>query len=420
MKEPQLHRKSGSQTMSFHFHGLQSLCNVLDWPAFGRHCTACPELRQFFMCTLAAFGLLSGCKDIEEPSLLTALITGGHDRIGIVSSDLSSSGRFSLMTLDGIPQANSVNIHSDAALRYANGKVYIINRLNRDNIQVLNPDLLFATEREFSVGIGSNPHDIALVNDSLAYIPLYERSYLQIANPAANALAGTIDLATWADADGLPEMSSVHVEDYRLYVTLQRLNRNASSGIFPPADYSVLLEIDTRSNQVIAAWPTPWPNPFSKLRRSNFFGQAHLILTLPARLGAQGELDGGIAAFNLVTRSFRAAPLYLESIAGGDILDAVIKNDTTGYAIVLFRDNSSALQRFNPTTGSLDAVLQYLPANYGFVAGLELAPNGYLVVAQSDPSNPGIMLYDTNAGDRRLTPLPVAIGLRPTDLVYLP
>lgn len=360
------------------------------------------------------------CNDIEQPSVLTQLLGGSHDRIGVVSSDLSASGRFSVLAPGGLPAANYASIHSDAVVRYANQRIFIVNRLNRDNIQVLNPELLYLTEREISVGVGSNPHDIAVAAMDRAYVPLYERNYLQLVNPLAGVLTGRINLAVFADADGIPEMSGAHIEGNLLYVALQRLDRNAAVGIFPPADFSYLIEIDTLSNQVVQAIVTPFANPFGKPVRLNLFGQPHLVWAMPGRIGAQSALDGGIVAFNLNTRSFRPGALYHEATAGGDILDVAVKNDTTGYALIHFPDHSTALHRFNPGTGALQAVMHFQPSTTGFVAGLLLAPNGYLYVAESGFTNPGILIFDTNAGDVRLTPLAVQVGLRPTDLVYIP
>jgi DNA-binding beta-propeller fold protein YncE len=65
------------------------------------------------------------------------------------------------------------NIHSDAVARFIDGKVFIINRLNRDSVLILNPANGFLPEAEYSVGKGNNPQDIVKVNDNKAYITLY-------------------------------------------------------------------------------------------------------------------------------------------------------------------------------------------------------------------------------------------------------
>ena len=360
------------------------------------------------------------CSDIEQPDLLHVLLFGaGSIQEGIVSSDLGGSGRVSTISREGLPQTGFTEIHSDAKARYQDGRVYVINRLGRDNIQVLNPGALFATEREFSVEAGSNPQDFVRFDAARAYVSRYERSTLYVVSPLTGRLTGTIDLGPFAEADGIPEMSAMHLEGSRLFVAVQRLDRNDPTRIFPPTDYSSLLEIDIFAETVVTEHRLPVTNPFSKLRPVNLFGQRHLVVAAPGDIGGTG-FDGGVVAFNLDAGSVRPGVLYSEAAAGGDILDVVIKNDSVGYAVVVFADFSGALQRFDPSTGALTGQLAFSPASGGFVAGMELSPDGLLYVADASFTQPGITIYDTNAGDAPLTAAPSSVGLRPTDLVLIP
>lgn len=361
-------------------------------------------------------------RDIEPPDALAFLLGAvGGNRIGVLSSDLGGAGRFGLLSPEGTPQALFTPVHSDATMRFANDRVYVINRLNRDNIQVLNPALFYQTELEFSLGSKSNPHDFAWVDPGKAYATLYARSYLAVLNPSAGVEIGRIDLSPFADPfDGLPEQDSLHYEDGRLYVTLQRLNQNDPVFVRPPTDASYLLEIDVTRDVVVAVHTMQGLNPFSKLRRAQFNARPALYWTSPGFLGFNFRLDGGVESFDLQTRALRPGFLYAETVAGGDILDAVIKNDTAGYAIVSFADFSVAVQKFNPATGQFLAQLAFYPGSAGFVSGLLLTDQGLLYVGVASSNSPGIMIYDTNQGDRALTPAPVVVGLRPMDLVYIP
>ncbi|MBE7439336.1 MAG: hypothetical protein HS115_12830 [Spirochaetales bacterium] len=369
----------------------------------------------------ALFLLLSSvaCKDIERPPLLPYLLgLGSGGGIGVVSSDLGAAGRFSAMTADGIPRLGQISIHSDAIARYANDRVYIINRLNRNNIQVLNPRLLFLTETEFSTGSGSNPHDLALVHPGLAFVTLYERSRLAMVNPAAGVITGEIDLSGFADSDGIPEMSGIYYTAGRIFVALQRLDRSSTTGIFPPTGHSSLLELEGESGAVIAEHILPATNPFGKIELVSLFGQEWLALACPAGIGANFDLAGGIVLFQPEQKTFRPGFVYSESSAGGDILAFAIKDDGTGYAAVQFSDFSTAIQRFNPTTGAKEATLAFYPGTAGYVAGM-LIHQGKLYVGDASFSRPGITIYDT-VGDNKLTPTPVEVGLRPTDLIVIP
>lgn len=368
---------------------------------------------------IAAVGFCaSECKDIQRPPLITALVSPGAGRIGVVSTDFGSAGRFSALTPDGISLPGYAAIHSDAVARVQNNRVYIINRLNRDNIQVLDPAFAYATVQEFSTGSGSNPQDIVVLNETKAYVSLFNRTTIAVMNPTTGQQTGTISLASFADADGFPEMSGMHLEGDYLYVALERLDRNQT--YLPPALSSLLVEINVLSDSITNAYTFQRRNPFGHLRRVVFQGQPHIIAACPGRMGFISAVDGGVEAFNLVTRTIRPGFLYTEEAAGGDILDAVIKDDSTGYALVLDASFNKYLQRFDPVTGTRQAVLAAYPAFAGTVAGLLLAPNGFLYVGDTSFSSPGVRIYDSNRSDLPVVPFPVNVGLRPFDLVYIP
>lgn len=376
--------------------------------------------RGFALRITFAAGLLAflSCKDIERPPIFSLLLSGAGTRIGIVTTDFGSAGRFSVLTPEGVPLPGLSPIHSDAVARFQNNQVTIINRLNRDNIQVLEPSAGFLTVQEFSVGSGTNPHDYVRVSDAKGYVTLYNRNYIQIVQPATGFLIGALSLAAFSDVDGLPEMEALHLEGSLLYAAVQRLDRGQAN--FPPAGISKLVEIDTGSDSVSASFDFPAANPFGKFRRVLFSGVPHLVIPCPARLGFISQMDGGVVAFNLQTRSFRPGFLYAETTAGGDILDVEILSDTVGYATVLDAVFNKSLHKFNPSTGQKLSVLSFSPATAGTISGLLLAPNGYLYAGDATFSQPGIKIYGTGQSDALLTPAPISVGLRPFDLVYIP
>ncbi|MEM7180625.1 MAG: hypothetical protein AAF518_06920 [Spirochaetota bacterium] len=379
-------------------------------------------MRQIFCLLLLTMNFCDPVKDIEPPPFYTFLFgVGQSSRVGIVSSDLGPAGRFSTMTEDGVSVAGAyTNIHSDAVAFYYNSKVYVLNRLNRDNLQILNPNLANLTENEFSLGARSNPHGIAFISETQAYISLYGEARILSVNPQAAQITASIDLSPYADADGIPEVSGLLLHDGRLYAAVQRLDRNNPTSIWPPADYSLLLEIDISTNVIVATYQTQATNPRGKLFLVTLSGEPHIVFAASGFSGSSFRLDGGVEAFNLNRKEFLPRFLYTEQIAAGDILNVVIKNDTVGYANVMFQDFSSAIQRFNPSTGEKNADLAFYPASTGFVSGMLLAPNGYLYVGDASFETPGVMIYNTNQNDARLLPSPVNIGLRPTDLIWIP
>ncbi len=377
--------------------------------------------------------LLISCKnDIQRPSIISLFfpVNGVEsEKLGVVSSDFSSGGRFNIIdTASLLPLPSLSNIHSDAVLRYANGKVYIINRLNRDSILVLDPSLAFLPQQEFSVEQGSNPQDIAYINSSKAYISLYNRKYIIVVNPSSGVILNRIDLSAYSETsssgstgiDGFPEMSRMALYNSILYLQLQRLDRNHPSGFPYPGEDSYLLRIDTVTDQILGVIKTPARNPFGKMQIFNIGQDPHLIVCLPGKLGYLSELDGGIGAYNLVKGEFRESFLLLESEVGGDVLDMILKSETDGYAFVLDKGFNKTVVRFNPSTGKKTSTIATYTSSAGNISGMALSSSGKLFLGDSGFSNPGVSVYDTNQNPPvLLTPTPLSVGLKPFELEIL-
>ena len=377
--------------------------------------------------------LLISCKnDIQRPSIISLFfpVNGVEsEKLGVVSSDFSSGGRFNIIdTASLLPLPSLSNIHSDAVLRYANGKVYIINRLNRDSILVLDPSLAFLPQQEFSVEQGSNPQDIAYINSSKAYISLYNRKYIIVVNPSSGVILNRIDLSAYSETsssgstgiDGFPEMSRMALYNSILYLQLQRLDRNHPSGFPYPGEDSYLLRIDTVTDQILGVIKSPARNPFGKMQIFNIGQDPHLIVCLPGKLGYLSELDGGIGAYNLVKGEFRESFLLLESEVGGDILDMILKSETDGYAFVLDKGFNKTVVRFNPSTGKKTSTIATYTSSAGNISGMALSSSGKLFLGDSGFSNPGVSVYDTNQNPPvLLTPTPLSVGLKPFELEIL-
>src|SRR5262249_38491294 len=144
-------------------------------------------------------------------------------------------------------------------------------------------------------GNGANPYDIAFASATKAYVTRYESTDLWIVDPTTGAQTGAISLAGLADADGIPEMDRLEMVGPLLFVSLQRVNRNAG---FQPTDSSLVAVIDTRTDQLVDCDAAhagvqgillPRQNPvtpfvFDRPRTRLYLGCA----------GQYGALDGGI------------------------------------------------------------------------------------------------------------------------------
>ena len=383
--------------------------------------------------TFILFFILLYCKnDIQRPSILSLFLPqGGSDveKLGVVSTDFSSGGRFSMIDTSSLVALPTLSyIHSDAVVRFYNQKIYIVNRLNRDSILILNPLLGYLPLQEFSMGSGSNPQDIAVVNDSKAYVSLYNRTYLAVVDLNTGQIYKKIDLAVYSETfstsssgiDGKPEMAKMIIYENILYLQLQRLDRNDISGFPSPNTDSYIIKINIITDEIISVIKTLYPNPFGKMQKITLGSENFIAVCLPARLGYISQLDGGIGALNIATGEFRTSPLYSEKDAGGDILDMVIKTETEGYAYVLDSSFNKSIQRFNPSSGVKTGTLATYSSNLGNISGLVLSQSGKLFLGSADYNNPGITVFETANGElRQITASPISVGLRPFDLEIL-
>jgi len=373
------------------------------------------------------FGNFLFCSDLKRPPIWTLfLVSNIPTNIGVVTTDFGGGGRFKVLS----PELKSsypglTPIHSDAIARFQNGKVYVVNRLGKDSIQILDPNLSYQTIAEWSVGEATNPQDIILsVAQSKAFVSLYGSRFLRVLHSETGSIIGNIDLGSYSETslnqDHLPEMAGMIGVGNSLYVCLQRLDRNDSSGYFPPYGSSLLVEIDMTSNQVIGTYEFPIPNPLGKPQFIKLFGEDHLIFATANRLGFLSALDGGVTAFRLSSKTFLSRMLYDEKTAGGDILAIQIANDTTGYASVLDASFNKTLQVFNPSNGQrLNTLLSIPTSTDASLSSLLIARDGILYVGNKEFEKPGVTMYDTRNNSNLLSPNPISVDLQPFDFIEL-
>jgi len=306
-------------------------------------------------------------------------------------------------------------IHSDAVVRVAGERVYVVNRFLGDNLQVLDPAHGLATLLQCSTGPGSNPHDVAVLAPDKAYVTRYDAKELWVVDPSAASCAGflraTVDLSAFGDADGIPEMDQMALVGDRLFVSLERLDRTRR---FAPAGRSRLVVLDTASDTVVGVVELSGANAFgdsSGLAREP--GSGKLVVNEAGDIQRTG--DGGLERvdpFTLTAEGF----FVTERDLGGNITDFVLVSPTKGYAIVLDDQLRNILLAFDPSarrvTRRLLTRTQYLP-------DIALAPDGILWVADDGLPAPGIRLFDPR-DDRELTRGAIDVGLPPFSIGFIP
>jgi hypothetical protein len=311
---------------------------------------------------------------------------------------------------------NVASIHSDAVARYYDGYVYVINRYGADNIQILDPYNAFATVRQFSTGNLSNPQDVAFASVDKMYVSRNESNEIWMMNPQTGVQTGSIELMAFADSDGLCEMQYMLLVGDRLFVSIQRLDRNAPW--WPPVGTSYIAVIDTGTDTVVDVDPgTPGTqaialanaNPFSKIQHDPW--SDHLYV---ACVGFSGLLDGGVELIDTTTLS-SAGTMLSESAAAGDVLDVEIVDGQIGYAIIQNTNFNTDLIMFNPSDGTKTQTV-YSPDDY-VLQDIALGPTGELFLSDRTSLAPGIRVYEALTG-AEITSTPIDVGLPPFDITF--
>jgi hypothetical protein len=318
-----------------------------------------------------------------------------ESRAFVFSTDYATG---TVSTVDFAPAAthcDAVLVNSDASLRWYGGELYVVNRLGGDNVQVIDP-VSRTTVRQFSVGNGSNPHDIAFASPTKAYVTRFDATDLWIVNPATGAHTGTIALAGLADADGNPEMDRMMMVGPLLFVSLERVNRNA---FYAPTDSALVAVVDTRADTLVDCDPghagvqgilLQLRNPFTTFQ----FDRASSRLLLGC-VGAFGALDGGVERIDPVALRSDGVAIG-EAALGGDVNDVVWGSDTTSWAIVADAGGNTKLVAWSAITGAATGTL-WNPGGY-VLTDAELDDRGLLWACRADFSAPAVRRFSAATG----------------------
>jgi hypothetical protein len=343
------------------------------------------------------------------------------DYVLVVTSDYEVSGQVSTV---GVMPPWSVDegvagVHSDAVAREHGGLIYVVNRLFQDNIQVLDPAQGFATVRQFSVGPGSNPQDIAFVSSSRAYVSRYEETTLLEVDPTTGEVTDSIDLSAFADADGIPEMGQMAIWGNRLFVAVQRLDRDY---FWLPSPPSYLVVIDTETNQLVDADPAApgvqgitlaKTNPSTEILEDPGTGALYV-----GEAGKWGVLDGGIEAIDPAMLGSLGL-VTTEAELGGEVNDFTIGLDGRAHAVVSVSSPSweAFAIAFDWATGAkIEDV--WRPGGFN-VTDVEVHEGAReLFVSDRTYANPGVRVFDA-VGGSQLTLGPLDVGLPPHDLLIV-
>lgn len=290
----------------------------------------------------------------------------------------------------------------DPYIRYIDGTVYIINSLGSDNITVVDP-LGPTFIEQMSTGAGTFPQDVAVKGSTLYVAALSAPGVVVLDIDDPRAEPGLIDLSSFDENDGIPDCSSIHLVDDRLFVTCGLLQN------FSPVGPGKVVVIDTNDDSIIDSFDLVHGNPFGSLQPT------------PAESALGGDLLIATVTFPDLTVG------CLERIATGPVPGSggcLVDNAALGgYASSYVQGSDDTVyiavtEGFNP--GPISTVRRYDAAGATLLpepmtppeqSNFDLArcPTGELIMA--DAAAGGVRVY-TEAGDE-LTDQILNIGALP-------
>lgn len=352
-----------------------------------------------------------------------ALAAGDREDYGDLLFILTNDYEFaagSCATMDmGSPWAVDENLTplcADAVSREYQDLVYVVGRAGCDHIQVLDPQQGWSTLLQFSTGAGSNPQDICFASPTRAFVTRYDRAELWEIDPSTGEHTDSVDLSPLADADGLPEMMGMAIAGDRLYVGVQRLDRD---NYWTPVAPGYLAVIDLATNSLVDLNPGQQGVQGFALAATN---PSMLLVADPltgriliGQTGNYGALDGGIEIFDPAAEQSLGFAIT-EAELGGDLNQWTSVDMQRGFAITLSSSWSTDVIAFDLTTGTnLGTVIS---SNEYAYTHLATDPSyGELYVADASYVEPGVRVFDT-ATFQPLGGL-IPVGLYPRALLPL-
>lgn len=238
----------------------------------------------------------------------------------------------------------------ESILRSAEGRVYVVSR-TEGTIAVINPDT-WTTLHVHSLGVGSEPADIAVVSSELAYVTRRTATHLARLNLLTGDLNDVVDLSPFADADGVPDMNMMAVHEGRLFVQIRRVDL-INMQFVPPAYLAV---VDLESEQLIDVDPgTAGVQAIELQGMAPKFKMQVMPQTRRLFVSASGDMfdEGGLEMIDLDT--LQSAGLVLreaEDGLGADLGSFVMVAPDRGYFVATTDFAlSSHLQSFSISGG---------------------------------------------------------------------
>lgn len=312
----------------------------------------------------------------------------------------------------------TIDVGAGATLRYAGGLLYVVSRTDA-TIATVDPHN-WTMLQAHSVGGGREPVDVAIVAPDLAYVSCADETHLLRFNPIAGTTVPVVDLSSFADSDGIPDLGMVAVHENRLFIQVQR-QESASFGFVPPGMIAV---VDLSTEQLIDVDPLAPGTQAIELQGTAPKFKMQIIE--PARrlfVSASGEFfdAGGIEMIDLDTLASLGLVVREEDdMVGADLGAFVLVTPERGF--LTFSTDlalSSHMVEFTVAGGVVFSGALFETIGY-FVPTLPHDPPSNSIFFPDGGSFPSAVhvLSDVDGSD--LATVTLGASMLPTDVLIIP
>jgi hypothetical protein len=330
--------------------------------------------------------------------------TGG--KVVLTTSDYVSGNTAAYDIETGSFADNILGHYQDAYVRTYGRRVFIIESGDNSNIIRLDMDTLKTPVYQYSVGAGSNPHDLVFAPTAAylkGYVLRYSKPSIWVVNldaaKAGDFKLGEIDISAWKDADGSPEAHLGCCWNGYVYVVLQRYDLNAfSSGT------AVLIKINPATDTLVDMDPiTPGVQGVNLIRKNPVAGSL-VGGTLYLAGTTYGASDEGVWSVDLRNPANGQKVVVTEKTLGASVAGLYVPFPE--YAVVSTYNAAYEMipRPMNFSTGEFLSPLPAPDAGGGMVL-----VDGFLYIGSRNRENPG--LYIVRPCDEK-----AAAGFHPTSL----
>ncbi len=274
----------------------------------------------------------------------------------------------------------------------------------------------------------ANPHDMIFVSDTKAYVLRYGSSKAWIVNPSATTEAefkiGELDLSSYDEKDGKPEMHQGIIVGKKLFILLQRQDSSGGYGNWVLNEaWAAVFDIDTdteiitgKGNDIMHGIPLPAKNPHSV----QYLKENQTLYVQFAGDLMDKDYSGGVITLDPDT--YETALILDDGDADnhpyGNISGMAIVSPEKGYFVGYAKWMDNSLYSFNPSTGEVIGTVANDYLNSKNIAGMEsgayLDKNGMLWVCNATDGEIAIINPADDSVDEK-----ISTELNPQKVVFV-